>query len=63
MLDANTISWLGALSESMDLGDGTHAWHASPRSDMQSFIPNPLDWAGPSSLHIRQKGINDGHSC
>jgi diadenosine tetraphosphatase ApaH/serine/threonine PP2A family protein phosphatase len=43
LLDAATIEALGALPESHDLGDGTRAWHASPKSDMRSFSPEPGD--------------------
>jgi diadenosine tetraphosphatase ApaH/serine/threonine PP2A family protein phosphatase len=43
LLDDDTISWLGALPESADLGDGTVAWHASPKSDLRSFTPEPGD--------------------
>jgi len=31
------------LPWSADLGDGTTAWHASPVSDMRSFLPAPAD--------------------
>jgi diadenosine tetraphosphatase ApaH/serine/threonine PP2A family protein phosphatase len=40
-LDADTLGALGALPESADLGGGTRAWHASPKSDMRSFRPQP----------------------
>jgi diadenosine tetraphosphatase ApaH/serine/threonine PP2A family protein phosphatase len=40
-LDADTLAALGALPESADLGGGTRAWHASPKSDMRSFWPQP----------------------
>ena len=40
-LDADTLATLGALPESADLGGGTRAWHASPKSDMRSFWPQP----------------------
>jgi diadenosine tetraphosphatase ApaH/serine/threonine PP2A family protein phosphatase len=43
LLDAATIAELGALPESADLGDGTRAWHASPKSDLRSFTPEPGD--------------------
>jgi len=41
LLDAETVAALGALPESADLGAGTRAWHASPRSDVVSFWPEP----------------------
>ena len=43
LLDADTIAELGALPESADLGHGTRAWHASPKSDLRSFTPEPGD--------------------
>jgi diadenosine tetraphosphatase ApaH/serine/threonine PP2A family protein phosphatase len=41
LLDADTIAALGALPESADLGHDTRAWHASPKSDLRSFTPEP----------------------
>jgi diadenosine tetraphosphatase ApaH/serine/threonine PP2A family protein phosphatase len=41
MLDAATIAELGALPESADLGHDTRAWHASPKTDLASFWPEP----------------------
>jgi len=43
LLDAETVAQLGALPESADLGAGTRAWHASPKSDLVSFWPEPGD--------------------
>jgi diadenosine tetraphosphatase ApaH/serine/threonine PP2A family protein phosphatase len=43
LLDAETVAELGALPESADLGAGTRAWHASPKSDLVSFWPEPGD--------------------
>jgi diadenosine tetraphosphatase ApaH/serine/threonine PP2A family protein phosphatase len=43
LLDAATIAELGALPESADLGHATRAWHASPKSDLASFWPEPGD--------------------
>jgi diadenosine tetraphosphatase ApaH/serine/threonine PP2A family protein phosphatase len=43
LMDAETIAWLGALPESADLGFGTRAWHASPKTDLVSFRPEPED--------------------
>jgi diadenosine tetraphosphatase ApaH/serine/threonine PP2A family protein phosphatase len=43
LLDAATLAALGALPESADLGHGTRAWHASPKSDLASFWPEPGD--------------------
>jgi diadenosine tetraphosphatase ApaH/serine/threonine PP2A family protein phosphatase len=43
LLDAATVAELGALPESADLGDGSRAWHASPKTDLASFWPEPGD--------------------
>ena len=37
------MAQLGALPESADLGAGTRAWHASPKTDLASFWPEPGD--------------------
>ena len=43
LLDAPTVAELGGLPESADLGGGTRAWHASPKTDLASFWPEPGD--------------------
>jgi predicted phosphodiesterase len=43
LLDAATIDELGALPQSADLGHDTRAWHASPKTDLASFWPEPGD--------------------
>jgi predicted phosphodiesterase len=43
LLGAATVAELGALPESADLGAGTRAWHASPKTDLASFWPEPGD--------------------
>ena len=43
LVDAATIAQLGALPQSADLGAGTRAWHASPKTDLASFWPEPGD--------------------
>jgi len=43
LLDAATVAELGALPASADFGAGTRAWHASPKSDLRSFSPEPAD--------------------
>ena len=54
MLDAATIAELGALPESADLGHGTRAWHASPKTDLASFWPEP----GADELELLE-GVTD----
>lgn len=43
LIDTQTIDWLGGLPESAALGAGTTAWHASPKSDLESFGAEPGD--------------------
>jgi diadenosine tetraphosphatase ApaH/serine/threonine PP2A family protein phosphatase len=43
LLDAPVVAELGALPESADLGAATRAWHASPKTDLASFWPEPGD--------------------
>ncbi|HEX5898604.1 MAG TPA: metallophosphoesterase family protein [Solirubrobacteraceae bacterium] len=43
LMDATTVAELGALPESAGLGHGTRAWHASPKTDLASFWPEPGD--------------------
>ncbi len=43
LIDTQTLDWLGELPPSASLGDGTVAWHASPKSDLESFGPEPGD--------------------
>ena len=37
------VAELDALAESAPLAHGTRAWHASPVSDVRSFLPEPAD--------------------
>jgi diadenosine tetraphosphatase ApaH/serine/threonine PP2A family protein phosphatase len=41
LLDQATIAQLGALPTDAGLGFGTRAWHASPKTDLKSFWPEP----------------------
>ena len=41
LLEPATVVELGGLPTNADLGSGTSAWHASPKSDMRSFWPQP----------------------
>jgi predicted phosphodiesterase len=43
LVDEDTIAALGALPESAALGHDTQAWHASPKTDLVSFRPEPAD--------------------
>ena len=41
LIDTQTIDWLGELPASAPLDDHTTAWHASPKSDLESFGAEP----------------------
>jgi len=43
LIDTLTLDWLGELPPSADLRDGTVAWHASPKNDLESFGAEPAD--------------------
>ena len=61
LVDANTIAWLGGLGESAELGHETRAWHASPKSDLISFRPEP-EADEPSLLEgVTDRRIVFGH--
>lgn len=42
-LGTAAVDALGALPESVALGDSTRCWHGSPVSDVRSFLPEPAD--------------------
>jgi diadenosine tetraphosphatase ApaH/serine/threonine PP2A family protein phosphatase len=61
LVDAETIAWLGALAGSADVGHDTRAWHASPKTDLVSFRPDPED-DEPSLLEgVENRRIVFGH--
>jgi hypothetical protein len=61
VVDADTIAWLGALPESAAIGHGTRAWHASPKTDLISFRPEP-EADEPSLLEgVTDRRIVFGH--
>jgi diadenosine tetraphosphatase ApaH/serine/threonine PP2A family protein phosphatase len=60
-LDDATVSELGALPESADLGHGTRAWHASPVSDLRSFWPEPADDEAELLDGVRDRRLVFGH--
>jgi diadenosine tetraphosphatase ApaH/serine/threonine PP2A family protein phosphatase len=55
LLDADTIAALGALPQSAALGHDTRAWHASPKTDLASFWPEP----GEDEYELLE-GVEDG---
>jgi diadenosine tetraphosphatase ApaH/serine/threonine PP2A family protein phosphatase len=61
LMDAATIAELGALPESADLGHGTRAWHASPKTDLRSFRPEPLDDEAELLEGVEDRRLVFGH--
>jgi diadenosine tetraphosphatase ApaH/serine/threonine PP2A family protein phosphatase len=61
LMDAESITWLGALAQSADLGFGTRAWHASPKSDLVSFRPEPEDDEASLLEGVSDRRIVFGH--
>jgi predicted phosphodiesterase len=61
LVDPDTISSLGALAESADLGHGTRAWHASPKTDLVSFRPEPEDDEPSLVEGVEDRRIVFGH--
>lgn len=60
-LDADTVAFLGALPQSADLGGGTRAWHASPKSDMRSFWPRAAEDEGELLDGVTEQRLVFGH--
>jgi diadenosine tetraphosphatase ApaH/serine/threonine PP2A family protein phosphatase len=61
LLDAATIAELGALPESADLGGGTRAWHASPKTDLVSFTPEPAEDEADLLAGVTDRRLVFGH--
>jgi predicted phosphodiesterase len=61
LLDAATIQQLGALPQSADLGFDTRAWHASPKTDLASFWPEPGEDEHELLEGVTDKRIVFGH--
>ena len=61
LMDAQVIQELGALPESARLGHGTRAWHASPKSDLESFRPEPGDDEAELLEGVEDRRLVFGH--
>jgi diadenosine tetraphosphatase ApaH/serine/threonine PP2A family protein phosphatase len=61
LLDDDTIAALGALPESAELGFRTRAWHASPKSDLRSFTPDPGDDEAELLEGVEDRRLVFGH--
>ena len=56
------VAELGALPESAPLAHGTRAWHASPVSDVRSFLPEPADDEAELLEGVRDARLVFGHT-
>jgi diadenosine tetraphosphatase ApaH/serine/threonine PP2A family protein phosphatase len=61
LMDAEVVAELGALPQSADLGHGTRAWHASPKSDLESFRPEPGDDEAELLEGVEDRRLVFGH--
>jgi diadenosine tetraphosphatase ApaH/serine/threonine PP2A family protein phosphatase len=61
LMDAAVVADLGALPESADLGHGTRAWHASPKTDLRSFWPEPGDDEAELLEGVEDRRLLFGH--
>jgi diadenosine tetraphosphatase ApaH/serine/threonine PP2A family protein phosphatase len=61
LVDAETIAWLGALAHSAEIGHGTRAWHASPKTDLVSFRPEAEDDEPALLEGVEDRRIVFGH--
>ena len=53
---------LGALPESAALGERVTAWHGSPVSDMQSFLPEPAEDEAEMLIGVTDARLFFGHT-
>ncbi len=56
------VAELAALPESVDLGDGTRAWHGSPVSDVRSFTPEPGEDESELLRGVTERRLIFGHT-
>jgi diadenosine tetraphosphatase ApaH/serine/threonine PP2A family protein phosphatase len=56
------VAELGALPESVELGDGTRAWHGSPVSDVRSFLPDPSEQDDELLAGVTDRRLIFGHT-
>jgi predicted phosphodiesterase len=54
--------WLGSLPESAPVDARTRAWHASPLSDMRSFLPEPADDEAELLEGVSEARVVFGHT-
>jgi diadenosine tetraphosphatase ApaH/serine/threonine PP2A family protein phosphatase len=56
------VEELAALPPSVDLGDGTRCWHASPVSDVRSFLPEPGEDEDELLAGVTDRRLIFGHT-
>ena len=61
-LGEELVAELGALPESVELGEGTRAWHGSPKSDVQSFLPEAQETDDELLEGVTERRLIFGHT-
>lgn len=61
-LGDDLVRQFGELPESAVLTEGTRAWHGSPKGDMQSFYPEPLDDEADLLEGVTEQRLVFGHT-
>lgn len=62
LLGEERIARLAALPESAELPGGARAWHASPVSDVRSFLPEPLPEDAELLAGVTEPRLVVGHT-
>jgi diadenosine tetraphosphatase ApaH/serine/threonine PP2A family protein phosphatase len=61
-LGERVVGELAALPESVALDDATRCWHASPVSDVRSFLPEPAEDEPELLRGVRERRLIFGHT-
>lgn len=56
------VAKLGRMPESLALGDDARAWHASPVSDVRSFLPEPAPSDAELLAGVTERRLIFGHT-
>jgi len=62
VIGPDEVARLGALPESVALGDDTRCWHGSPVSDVRSFLPEPADDEAELLAGVTERRLIFGHT-
>ena len=61
-LGEELVAELGALPESVEIVEGTRAWHGSPKSDVESFLPEAQDTDDELLEGVTERRLIFGHT-